>query len=205
MTPHRGAAVSSVPRPWLSIRDIKDAFAAARMNFSDSSVLAIMHNVLDFATRQDTDVPASSVVCDDSHGNKLAAEHFKAYLVHLRLTKKAARPPNPAAAADDNWVFSKTSAASFIPLGEENAGNVLQDGHDGGAMDKRGSGRQTGGQPIQWKEWLGRKCLAEDRARSQKPKEFLKVSGWLGLGLGLGSGLGLGLGLARRSQKSSSV
>jgi protein XRP2 len=99
MVPHRGIAVTSSPRAWLSIKEIQAAFQAAYLRLPDAHMYALMRLVNKYAkTVRDTEPtgiaedavrtsvsnnPNSTVL---SH-SKISADWFKKYLVDLRLCK----------------------------------------------------------------------------------------------------------------------
>ena len=153
IVPPRGPIITSLPRPWLTLRDIKDAFAAARENFNDGQAIALMKNVVAFASSRpqgSSAVSAEEVMSDEGDGSCVASAWLKQYLVHLRLTKKGAAA---SAALASN---AATAGADDAPTAEQ-------------------ANQQTRANPLQWSEWLSGKMDLDEKSKDVKPKEFRRA------------------------------
>jgi hypothetical protein len=154
IVPPRGPIITSVPRPWLTLRDIKDAFAAARENLNDVQAIALMKNVLAFASSRpqgsSSAASAEEVMSDEGEGSCVASVWLKQYLVHLRLTKKGTA--SSAAIAST----AATAGADDAPTAEQ-------------------ANQQPRANPLQWSEWLSGKINLDEKSKDVKPKEFRRA------------------------------
>lgn len=140
MIPHRGEVIQSIPREWLTVKEIQTAFYAGRVRLRENYVFILMKLVRDFARPQLDDSDAIQVVssCDRfprskiviAQRNKLSAYWLRKYLVYLRVTKS-------------KMVMSVTKSCM----------NAIISSKDNGLMDiNENAGRSK---PIDWQNWLG--------------------------------------------------
>lgn len=173
MVPHRGIAVISEPRAWLSIKEIQSAFQAAYLRLPDAHMYALMRlvnkyakatkesqptGIVEDAVRTSTNNNPNSTVLSHS---KISADWFKKYLVDLRLSKtqSSTRRSLSVSIARNN----DTNEGNIIPIIMHiNTYHVTNIGALNTETEK----------PLAWEEWLGRKIVDQKRMSMEKPKEF---------------------------------
>ena len=160
MIPARGPIVTSTPRKWLSVREIQDAFGAAREHFSEAAVSALFANVAVFAKTKGSEDEVLSGSSGSGEGSAALVKSvwLKQYLVHLRLTKQNL---GDAAAVAMNNTAGGTAEGAL-------AGGVGSPAITGPAAHSRDG-------PLEWKDWLGTKLIDDQQARLFKPKEFRRA------------------------------
>jgi hypothetical protein len=141
MTPHRGEVIQSIPREWLTVKDIQTAFYAGRLRLRENFVFILMKFVREFArplldnsdsiqvASSSDRFPRSKIVI--AQGNKLSAYWLRKYLVYLRVTKR-------------KMVMSVTKSTM----------NPLTSSRDNGLMDSNENAGRS--KPIDWQNWLGK-------------------------------------------------